>query len=270
MKLTRTLLLFIFLSIFAFANPTNKPPAHAFDIVSIFLKNGINIDSQAIEELLVASITANMNIEPQFLEVAFYDTRTNEALSRERVRELIGPIRQDGAFAMLQMAEQIAPNGLPMDRERIMALLDAAFIASMRNPPKHINVEFYDKRCGPTKQGGGISGSVPTQRCQPQTTKWGDIDIASVKKFPLKDLPQTAKDFKKKFQTYKQEIPKHLKEYTKENVVISGKNEEELIQEILTIKEKFSKNSQKIVDYKMLESEIYDNEILFMYGYIFY
>ena len=154
----------------------------ALDVMQMFTANQGQLDSAAIDALLGTAISANMRIPAEHIGVAFYDTRTNTPLDRAKVREEMGPVRQDGAYELLQMASQLGGGRLPLDKEQLEALMDAAFISSMRNPPEHISVEFYDRRTGPVGQGGGVSGRVPdriraVQEVSSESSPANDIDV---------------------------------------------------------------------------------------------
>lgn len=120
------------------------------------------------EQILLSAIEANTRVDPEFLAVEFYDTRTNSALNRNEIRELMGPVRQDGAYQMMAIALSLSEARLGFEQAQLEQLLDAAFIASMRRPPEHISIEFYDVRTGPTGVGGGVSGSVPDSIYKPE------------------------------------------------------------------------------------------------------
>lgn len=113
------------------------------------------------EEIFNHAFFANIRVEPEFLGVKFYDTRSGLELDEMEIRELMGPIRQDGAYQLLELAIGFSGNRLRLQEEQLQRILDAAFIASMRNPPGYMSIEYYDVRNGPTGRGGGVSGSVP-------------------------------------------------------------------------------------------------------------
>lgn len=120
------------------------------------------------EQILLSAIEANTRVDPEFLAVKFYDSRTNSVLDRHEIRELMGPVRQDGAYQMMAIALSLSEARLGLQQAQLEQLLDAAFIASMRRPPEHISIEFYDVRTGPTGAGGGVSGSVPETIYKPE------------------------------------------------------------------------------------------------------
>lgn len=140
----------------AFAtSPQGVSPATALDLVGVLTSGG------DYREILERSLTANTRVEPEHLGVAFYNTETGGRLDRNEIRELMGPVRQDGAYQLMALAVQFSGNSLPYNAEQLELLLDAAFMASMRRPPQHISIEYYDVREGPTGIGGGVSGRVP-------------------------------------------------------------------------------------------------------------
>ncbi|MFV8834930.1 hypothetical protein ACNSTU_08175 [Aquisalimonas sp. APHAB1-3] len=113
------------------------------------------------EVILDHLLTANIGVEPEHLGIAFHNAETGERLDRQEVRELMGPVRQDGAYELLGLATEFTGGALPYTQAQLELLMDAAFVASMRQPPDHISVEYYDTRTGPTGVGGGVSGRVP-------------------------------------------------------------------------------------------------------------
>lgn len=119
------------------------------------------------EEMLEHLLGANIGVEPEYLGVAFHNTETGGRLDRGEIRELMGPIRQDGGYQLLAMAVALGDGRLPYTESQLQLLLDAAFIASMRQPPSHISIEFFDVRQGPTGVGGGVSGRVPERSPDP-------------------------------------------------------------------------------------------------------
>ncbi|UCZ57303.1 hypothetical protein LGV61_03215 [Desulfurispirillum indicum] len=133
-----------------------------FDAARILMESQGQLDGETIGRIFDAGVTANMQIPPRYIGVAFYDTRTGGQLDATEIRELMGALRQDGARELLMMAQSFTGN-LPMEAQTLSDLLDAAFIASMRNPPQHISIEFYDTRVGSSGQGGGVSGRTPEQ-----------------------------------------------------------------------------------------------------------
>lgn len=156
----------------------NESPRHAFDVMQIFMQNPQ--DAQAVFD---GAFTSNMRVPPEHLGVKFYDTRTGKELDRQLIRDQMGPVRQDGAYEVIKMAMRLIPTSYNLTEERLQDLTDAAFIASMRNPPKHISIEFYDLRTGPTGQGGGISGRVPDNAYQPDSPPIDESFEAILAKF---------------------------------------------------------------------------------------
>ncbi|SFC48100.1 hypothetical protein SAMN05660443_2808 [Marinospirillum celere] len=152
----------------------SEPPPTALDMAAILMQSQGQLDDDLIMELLTGGITANMRIPPEHLGVAFWDKRTGGRLDRQEIREEIGPVRQEGAFQLLEIAVSLGGERLALDQEQLELLFEAAFIASMRRPPEHIDIEYYDRRQGPSGQGGGVSGRVPETKAkvqQPQITR---------------------------------------------------------------------------------------------------
>lgn len=137
------------------ASGQGTSPTTALDLVGVLSSGG------DYRDILERSLTANTRVEPEHLGVAFYNTETGGRLDRNEIRELMGPVRQDGAYQLMALAVQFSGDSLPYNAEQLELLLDAAFMASMRRPPQHISIEYYDVREGPTGIGGGVSGRVP-------------------------------------------------------------------------------------------------------------
>ncbi len=140
----------------------SNPAPTALDMARILMEQGGAIDQATIDQLFSTGVEGNMRIPPEHLGVAFYDKRSGEPLDRNEIRELMGAGPQDGAHQLLEMASDLG-GGLPMENAQLRALLDAAFVASLRRPEDHFDVEFYDRRVGPTGRGGGVSGSTPNR-----------------------------------------------------------------------------------------------------------
>ncbi|RFA30810.1 hypothetical protein CAI21_04715 [Alkalilimnicola ehrlichii] len=157
--LLRHLMLVAMLS--AVATASANQATTAFDGARILAGHSGPLDRHTLDQLFGTAFTANMRVPPEHLGVAFYDIRSGKPLDRREIRELMGPIRQDGAHEVLAMIAPLLQDQLPLDVEQLKLLMDAAFIASMRQPPQHIDIEYYDRRIGPSGRGGGISGSVP-------------------------------------------------------------------------------------------------------------
>jgi hypothetical protein len=159
------MIFFVGLSLAAPAGQSDRPTA--FDAAEILSKNGGQLSHAAIKQIFSTAFGANMRIPPEHLGVIFFNRRTGKELDHAQVRELLGPVRQDGARELIEMAASLTDDQLPMEPDQLSLLLDAAFIASMRVPPKHIDIEFYDRRHGPTgKPDGGMSGRVPDEMTQ--------------------------------------------------------------------------------------------------------
>lgn len=137
-----------------------------FDAAKILIESGPEAGENA-GAIFNAAATAHMRIPPEHLAVVFYDTRTGRELDSEEIRELAGAVRQDSATVLFEMAAALGGERMPMGQEQLRRLLDAAFIASLRHPPEHISIEFYDKRVGPAGEGGGVSGRIPPQLYRP-------------------------------------------------------------------------------------------------------
>ncbi|MBK1728038.1 hypothetical protein CKO14_01375 [Halorhodospira halophila] len=131
------------------------------DVLEFFLSASQPMDNERAQALFGAAVASNMRVPPEHLGVAFHDRRTGGALDPQEVRELIGPVRQDGARQLIHSVSALFAGYMPMAPDQLELLLDAAFVASLRRPPPHIDVEFYDRRHGPTGLGGGVSGRVP-------------------------------------------------------------------------------------------------------------
>jgi hypothetical protein len=151
----------------------SNPSPTAIDLARILVEQGGSLDNDAINQIFATGVEANMRIPTEHLAVAFYDRRSGRMLDEREVRELMGVVRQDGAHELLEMASGL---GLPMENNQLRQLLDAAFIASMRRPPEHIDIEFYDRRSGPSGRGGGVSGRTPERPEPSLTTREGEIE----------------------------------------------------------------------------------------------
>ena len=284
---------------FAHAQPYQKGQPSAIDIAQLFLSFGSDVGTQQINQLLQESIGSNMNIDANYLEVAFYDKRTGQKMQRQKIRELMGPVRQDGALDLLMIADSMLPNGLPMQLDRIMALLDAAYIASMRKPPEYIDIEFYDSRCGPTGVGGGVSGATPQNRCNPATGRyelaygeseqkiaqaqsskekedreekkgrWHGLDMELVQHRPLAKI--TSKQ--DALQRFKQEVdPKNWQpeDTSYDAIVMQGTSAKELMQQVDDLATVYESQGVEIVDVSMPTKTLYGQEVMYVYFYLYY
>jgi len=142
----------------------SEPPQEfrtGIDVLEFFVNASQPMDHERAQELFGAAVASNMRVPPEHLGVAFHDRRTGGSLDPVEIRELIGPVRQDGARQLIHTISAFMPGMLPMEPGQLELLLDAAFVASLRRPPPYIDVEFYDVRHGPTGLGGGVSGRVP-------------------------------------------------------------------------------------------------------------
>lgn len=159
-------------------------PLTALDMAEILMQSQGTLDQDTIVELLTGGVTANMRVPPEHLGVAFWNSQTGARLDRQEIRELMGPVRQDGALQLLDIALSMSGDRLVLDGEQLELLLDAAFMASMRRPPEHISIEYYDRRQGPTGQGGGVSGRVPDPPA-------GGVESESVPQSPTAGEPES-------------------------------------------------------------------------------
>ena len=156
----------LLISVSSSATETTAPPS-PFDGAALLANPDGASGSLLAQQIFETLFSANMRVPPRHLGVAFHDKRTGDQLDRQEIRDLMGAIRQDGAHQGLHWAAPLlATTGL--DGEQLELLLDAAFIASMRRPPQHIDIEFYDRRQGPSGRGGGISGSTPNEPFAPE------------------------------------------------------------------------------------------------------
>ncbi len=161
----RLLFLTLFCVTLLIAAPAGHPDRPtALDVAQILIQSGGSLDEETINRIFSTAFGANMRIPPEHMGVIFYDSQSGAELDHQKVRELIGPVRQDGTRELLEIAAMLAGDRLPMELDQLTLLMDAAFIASMRRPPENIDIEFYDRRHGPTgKPGGGVSGRVPDE-----------------------------------------------------------------------------------------------------------
>ena len=157
----------------AHAEPPTSPTA--LDAARILVEQQGQLTRETIAALFGTAFAANMKVPPEHLGVAFYDQRTGNHLEPEEIRALMGGIRQDGAYELLDMVVPLLQGSVGLEVDQLRRLLDAAYIASMRRPPEHIDIEFYDRRTGPTGQGDGPSGRTPPRmhREEPAPTPSG-------------------------------------------------------------------------------------------------
>ncbi|WLD58583.1 hypothetical protein NFC81_02020 [Salinispirillum sp. LH 10-3-1] len=141
-----------------------------FDPARLLMQGQNSLSQSDVEEILGSAIAANIRVPAEHLGVAFYDMRSGQAFDRTEIRALMGAVRQDGAYELLAMVEQLTGGRLPLALEQLQDLMDAAYLASMRNPPAYIDIEFYDRRTGPTGIGGGVSGSTPEWQPSPPSS----------------------------------------------------------------------------------------------------
>ena len=125
------------------------------------------------DEIFSAAIEAQIGITPEYADVVFWHSETGEEIAYSEIRDLMGPPRQDGALEMLILAEALlGADGLPIESARLARLIDAAYLASMRRPPEHVAVEFFDTRVGPVGDlTGGISGHSPLNQQPAQSAE---------------------------------------------------------------------------------------------------
>lgn len=126
-----------------------------FDVAELLVQGA------SADEIFQLAVGSTIRVEPEYLEVRFYNTDTNTELANDEIRALMGPLRQDGAYQVIEIALALSSNRLGLNQSQLEQLVDAAFIATMRRPPEHISIEFYDTRVGPSGAGGGPSGRVP-------------------------------------------------------------------------------------------------------------
>ena len=170
-KLTLIVILVLLTTVSGAAKSSESPGftgLNAFDVVQRLLQSSGPLDSEDIAEIFGLAVESNIRVPPEHIGVAFHDSRTGEAVAPEEIRALLGPVRQDGAAEIWDWVGDMFGAHLNMNTEQLRLLMDAAFLASMRNPPQHISVEFYDRRQGPSGTGGGVSGSVPEGRPAPE------------------------------------------------------------------------------------------------------
>lgn len=119
------------------------------------------------EQIFDMGVKSNMRIPMQHLRVKFTDLRTETEMTREDIANILGQSRQDGAHDLI--VRTLGAFAFPgIEADQLIDLFDAAALASMRMPPKYIDIEFYDARLGSTNlANGGISGSVPTRVYSP-------------------------------------------------------------------------------------------------------
>lgn len=124
-------------------------------------------------DVFSAAIEAQIGMSPDYADVVFWHSETGEVIPYSDIRNLIGPSRQDGVLELLILAEAMTgAQGLPVESGRLARLIDAAYLASMRRPPEHVAVEFFDTRVGPTGDlTGGISGHSPLNQRPPESTE---------------------------------------------------------------------------------------------------
>ncbi len=144
----------------------NQPATNALDVMQIFLQDPANANA-----VFDGAFTANMRVPPEHLRVKYYDTRSGSELDRQQIREQMGAVQQDGAYALIRLAMPLLPAAQGLTEDVLQDLIDAAFIASMRNPPPHISIEFYDQRTGSSGVGGGVSGRTPIAIYQTPATE---------------------------------------------------------------------------------------------------
>lgn len=173
----------LFLATSLFANAplqASDQPLTALDMAQILMQNQGRLDDSTVMALLSQGIESNIRVEPEHLGVAFWNSDTGNRLNPQEIRELIGPVRQDGAWQVLDMALSLGGDRLLLDQEQLRLLMDAAFMASMRQPPQHISIEYYDRREGPTGEGGGVSGSVPPPSGRPESLPSSEAELFAV------------------------------------------------------------------------------------------
>jgi len=262
----------------------------AFDTARLFAGMGNRLDQADIQALFGAGVTQNMRIPAEHLRVAFYDAETGERLDRHHMRELMGAAPHDGLVEGFFLADDLAPEGLPMAVPQLVALLDASYLASMRRPPA-IDVEFYDNRCGPRGlRGGGPSGRVPDEPCQPNATTepvtpapdeapapeanaatpdpdgWGTLNLSRATQRPMQALPRTREAFLERFRTHGLEPSA---DPTVESIPLyaQGRTEAGIVEATRKAITKLEADGHTILRYSRDATELYGDELLVVYVY---
>ncbi|MBE0494119.1 MAG: hypothetical protein IBX48_07230 [Thiomicrospira sp.] len=234
---------------------TNEPPRHALDIIQMFLQNPD--DANALFE---GAFTSNMRVPPKYLGVKFYDLRTGREMDRQEIREELGAVRQDGAYELIRIAMQLIPASYDLTEETLQDLMDAAFLASMRMPPKYISIEYYDTRVGASGKGGGVSGRTPVEIHQPETES--KSNLGAVDNSPI---DESYEGLKSKYQTLKLEL-KHPENQVALPIYAFGETQQALKTNLIfALEDVTSALDIEFIDYGKREFE-QSGEYLIMYG----
>lgn len=186
------------------------------------------------QQLFNMGVEANMRIPMEHLRVQFTDLRTGIGMSRNDIAAILGQSRQEWSHELLlrTMNTFVLPG---ITSEQLIDLFDAASLASMRNPPDYLNVEFYDVRLGVAElSDGGVSGSLPSKKHTPSEAleavgnDWNDqtvIDffVANEQKFK----PQDEFEFVLPYSAVAASL-KDLNRVTREEFALFLENEPEL------------------------------------------
>lgn len=145
--------------------------ASPLDAARTLLGTG-TLDSEATEQIFHQALGANtQGIPLAHLDVVVWDARTGKQLGDRELANILGVTPRTGAAELLQMVQQMM--GLPIEQDRLMRLLDAAALASLRRPPDYLAVEFYDDRQGYQRDlTGGVAGKVSTPGAEAPTSHW--------------------------------------------------------------------------------------------------
>jgi hypothetical protein len=264
----------------------------AFDTARLFAGMESQLDQTDIRALFGAGVARDMRIPAEHLRVAFYDAATGERLDRHHMRELMGAAPHDGLVEAFFLAEDLAPDGLPMEVPQLVALLDASFLASMRRPPA-IDVEFYDHRCGPRGlRSGGVSGRVPNKPCQPGATAeasapapdetpapetdaltpdpdgWGTLNLTRATHRPLDALPRTREAFLERFRTHGLE-PSPDPAVESIPLYAQGRTEAGIVEATRNAIAELEADGRTILRYSRDATELYGDEVLVVYVYAY-
>ena len=237
---------------------TNEPPRHALDIIQMFLQNPD--DANALFE---GAFTSNMGVPPKYLGVKFYDLRTGREMDRQEIREELGAVRQDGAYELIRIAMQLIPASYDLTEDTLQDLMDAAFLASMRRPPKYISIEYYDTRVGATGQGGGVSGRTPAEIYQPEAEL--ESNSAAIDYSPIDESYEA---LKAKYQSLKLEL-NHPENQVALPIYAFGKTQQALKTNLIfAIEEATNVLDLEFIDYGKREFEQSgDYQVMYAVGY---
>lgn len=240
----------------------NEPAIHAFDIMKLFIQ-----DPNDVNALFKGSFTSNMRMPPKYLGVKFYDERSQQEIDRQEIREELGAVRQDGAYALIEMVMRHLPASYGLTEQTLEDLVDAAFIASMRQPPKHISIEFYDTRVGPTGKGGGASGRTPVEIYQPEPTAKAEPD-AHLDEQDISPIDDSFEGLKAKYESLNLEL-KHPENQIALPVYAYGKSEQALKTNLLfTLENMANVLDLEFVDYgKRVFEQNGDYQVIYSVGY---